>query len=105
MLATSTPRGAQIPKTPHIYARPPSQAWRISASDSLNWPSNSMVWPPAIPSSEISRWCRQRDEALRVPGGHEDLRRIVDTHDAVARRMQDEQRFLQRADVPGGIVA
>src|SRR5258708_32618617 len=37
----------------------PSQAWRISARGKRNWPSNSIVSPPARPSSEISTWCRR----------------------------------------------
>src|SRR5258708_33815829 len=37
----------------------PSQAWRISARGKRNWPSNSIVSPPARPSSEISTGCRR----------------------------------------------
>src|SRR5260221_5661575 len=40
--------------THQLCKRPPSQASRISASDTFSWPSSSSTSPPVRPSSEIS---------------------------------------------------
>src|SRR5260370_42594629 len=52
-------RGADAEDPAHQTTNPDSQAWRISASDIRNWPSNSSVSPPAMPSNEISTWWRR----------------------------------------------